>query len=794
MDHPFRIFRLTKTQFWVEIFNILFLSCSFAFLVWTGIWISRQFNREDIGGNDEVFLVRTSLTDAGGTFVFEKTPFLLKQAIADGIKEVETGTQLLRSQPFENIIHINGKRVSQEWCYFTDENWFDVFKPKLLYGSVADFGKIPNEVVMCESTALQMFGKTNVVGQTMQVDSVLYTVTAVTYDLPENSIFQYEILLPITSLTKQPGEWETLSYWRNETARLFIKTRSGVKPADLEKSINAIYHRNIERPELRLQLMPFRDIFFARDANSSVFRHGNKDMAILLIINALLLFAFSLLTYLTTVFNGITGHFKNIRIRKTLGATRSNLVRHYLPGKIRNLLATLLIIGIASPYCIQLLGFVTGDAMNLRYQMGNTALLLTVVFILIVISTLLIPALYSLAMFKLIRISDKPKESKTGFRLRISFSVFHVSLLMIVIIFTYYLHEQIQFAQTKAIAFGKENLMIIEIPAAQINWRNADPRIKVELLKNKLLAIPGVVAATRIDDRSFTDIDYQISGGVDWPGKAENFNPSYVSFSLDPSIRQMLGLKMVEGRWFSEDGTNADSNHVVLNQSAIQKFGLKGDVVGSPFKKGIVIGIVEDFAISGIKEDIPAMVLQTHGAKIGGIMVQTAGPSSAKVVEGIWSAFNSVFPGGDLFNVSYVREEYNNVFKQELRMSALARVIGLFTILLTVFSLFGVIRDYLVARRKAFTIRRVLGASNQQLMVMLGTSGLKILAVAAIIGTALASFLVKGFLQGYAYRVEQRYMIPVLVVLGLCVTLWLISVVAFSIYVRKTDVDLLRHD
>jgi ABC-type antimicrobial peptide transport system permease subunit len=207
-----------------------------------------------------------------------------------------------------------------------------------------------------------------------------------------------------------------------------------------------------------------------------------------------------------------------------------------------------------------------------------------------------------------------------------------------------------------------------------------------------------------------------------------------------------------------------------------------------------VIGIVEDFAISGIKEDIPAMVLQTHGAKIGGIMVQTAGPSSAKVVEGIWSAFNSVFPGGDLFNVSYVREEYNNVFKQELRMSALARVIGLFTILLTVFSLFGVIRDYLVARRKAFTIRRVLGASNQQLMVMLGTSGLKILAVAAIIGTALASFLVKGFLQGYAYRVEQRYMIPVLVVLGLCVTLWLISVVAFSIYVRKTDVDLLRHD
>ena len=175
-------------------------------------------------------------------------------------------------------------------------------------------------------------------------------------------------------------------------------------------------------------------------------------------------------------------------------------------------------------------------------------------------------------------------------------------------------------------------------------------------------------------------------------------------------------------------------------------------------------------------------------------MVQTAGPSSAKVVEGILSAFNSVFPGGDLFNVSYVREEYNNVFKKELRMSALARAIGLFTILLTVFSLFGVIRDYLVARRKAFTIRRVLGASNQQLIFMLGSSGLKILAVAAIIGTALASFLVKGFLRGYAYRVQQRYMIPVLVVLGLCISLWLISLVAFRIYVRKTDVDLLRHE
>jgi putative ABC transport system permease protein len=309
-----------------------------------------------------------------------------------------------------------------------------------------------------------------------------------------------------------------------------------------------------------------------------------------------------------------------------------------------------------------------------------------------------------------------------------------------------------------------------------------------------LLSIPAVSAAVRIDDRTFTGIEYLISGGVSWPGKDDNFNPSYVSFSSDASILKVLGLKIVSGRWFFLDDPLRDTNNVVLNQSAVKKFNLGKDVVGMRFQNGNVIGVVEDFAISGIKSEVPAVVFNVDGPRTGGILVQFDGQFTSAIMQKINTEFYNVFSKENIFNVSFVKDEYNAVFKKELRMSALSWYLSIFTLVLTFFSLFGVIRDYLLAKRRSFTVRRVLGASGWQIISMIGLSGMKILAISAVIGSVASSFLIHNWLSSYAYHVNESLLVPLITTTMLVISIWIMCFAAVRIYAGRIDLRLLGNE
>jgi hypothetical protein len=288
-----------------------------------------------------------------------------------------------------------------------------------------------------------------------------------------------------------------------------------------------------------------------------------------------------------------------------------------------------------------------------------------------------------------------------------------------------------------------------------------------EAFKNELQQHPDVKRVTYSSDiPTYTVHSF---GGFEWEGKNPNDEIVLHSFSVGDDYVETLGLELVDGRDFVS-GSPADSSNYILNEEAVKLTGLKSPV-GQRFsmwgREGKIVGIVKDFNFKSLHQKVEPLVLRTNPAWNDYLMIRLSGADTKQSLETVgaaWKKYNPDYP----FEYQFVDQQYETLYKSEQRMARVFNYFTSFTLFISCLGLIGLINHMIEKRKKEISIRKVLGASVSGILMLLSREYLRLIALAILISTPIAAYIVYSWLENYAYKIETQwwmYALPGLLVI-----------------------------
>jgi hypothetical protein len=330
-------------------------------------------------------------------------------------------------------------------------------------------------------------------------------------------------------------------------------------------------------------------------------------------------------------------------------------------------------------------------------------------------------------------------------------------------------YRQIRFAQNKAIGYAKENVVYFDLEGKVFeNKKN---------FFEELRTVPGVVQAGGINQSLIREDGGSSTYGIEWPGKIENRNIDFMIRSVDEQLVSTLGMQLKEGRTFSDNLKNNES-YLMLNETAAKVMGLK-EPVGTKVKlwgeEKTILGVMKDFHTASIHQPISPLLFNYKPDNISMAMVRIEAGSERKAIDNLTAFYSKVNPGYAL-NLQFLDETFHAQYLTEERTLTLAKYFAYLTILISCLGLFGLAAYDTERRTKEIGIRKVLGANTKGLVALLAKDFLKLVAIAIILASPLAYFLMNKWLQDFAYRISIGWWVFVLAgVIALLIALVTVS-------------------
>jgi len=710
------------------------------------------------------------------------------------ISELEEIVRLFRT-PIEvqRLNDTQAERLNEEQFYFADSNFFDVFNFRLLRGE-ANVLASPSAIIVTESTAQRYFGDQDPLGQTIRIgDSLSLEVQGVMEDTPENSHFSMDFLTSIAALKQyynNPGPFE--SYWW-PWLWTYVKLQPGAEATAVNSQIAKVvekYRGADVAQQFVPQLQPLTDIHLY-STNTTSDPSANSDITYVAIFSAisLLILLIACINFTNLSLARSVKRGKEVGIRKAAGAGRGMLMRQFLGESfllsILALMVGLLLAELLLPYFN-----------DLAHRDLEIAILNQLQFWLpllgVVVLTGLLAGSYPawiLSGLQAARVLKGNVGQKLGSRqwLQQGLVVFQFVASIALIAGTLIAYQQLTFLQETSLGFEEEQ--VLTVPAPQIS--SAEQVEKLASLEQKFSQLAGVSAVSRAYVRPGfghgMDRAYEVEGLAEEIAPEDRVARQHVGYDYF----DLLDIPLVSGRTLSsESGTDA-TEAVILNEAAAKNFGFTPETaLGKKVRTyvyengqtygdltGTVIGVVKDHHSASLKERIaPTVFMSSEGAYSGytrHLLVKASG-SPQQVLSSLEDAWDSVFPDRPLV-ASYLDAELEMRYQAEQRLGDIMITFSALAILIACLGLYG-LASYLAERRtKEMGIRKTLGASVQQLLLLFNQDFLRLICIAFIIAIPIAWYAMDRWLQDFAYHVSIGPIIFVVAGL-LCLVIALLTV------------------
>lgn len=677
-----------------------------------------------------------------------------------------------------------------------DSNFFSFFDFPLIAGNAKEALVGPNKIVISEAAAVRYFnyqgpGDRSPIGKVLIIGSegaIAAEVTGIARNVPANSHLRFDFMMSLeTSGYGQEG-------WLNSEVYTYLKTVPGTEISGINQTLDLFIKKYCER-ELQQGLNLSLDEFLKQGGNVGFTAQPMVDIHLKSAlpdelepnssIEYVYLFSgisgFILLLACINFMNLSTARSSNrakeIGVRKAIGAMRQKLIRQFLA---ESFLYTIIAFGLA--YCV--VHFLIGPFNALTGKAIASGMLYHPVFILGFVFLVLIvgflagtyPAFYLTSFNAVEVLKGKLRSGAKNSGLRNSLVVFQFVISIALIIASIMVYQQLSFLQNREVGFQKENVVGI---MHTMNLNRESHAFKEELLK-----YPDFVAAS-YSSRLPPNVDW----GSTFQTNAGNETYAMAVYGMDYDHLKTLGLTMAKGRFFSRDFIS-DSSALIVNETAARLMGIddlddkKVRISGEPADRGRhVIGIIKDFNFETLKTSIrPLVIFLQDGPNWGMAIRLSAGNTAAKVkrLEEIWKKFAPNSP----FEYSFIDENFNAKFKAEQRLS---KVILLFTglaVLIACLGLFGLSTFMAEQRSKEVSIRKVMGATVPQVILLLSGSFFKLVAISFLIAVPITWYAMNEWLEGFAYRIDFSLIVAVLAgITALVIALFTVSFQAIKVAV-----------
>ncbi|MGO4291673.1 FtsX-like permease family protein [Chitinophaga sp. RAB17] len=442
---------------------------------------------------------------------------------------------------------------------------------------------------------------------------------------------------------------------------------------------------------------------------------------------------------------------KEVGVRKVVGARRGVLITQFI-GEAMLLAAIATVIAVLMAILL-IPAFNQLSGKQLSIPFGSAAFWSTLAGLLLLTGFVAgsYPALFlsSLNPVRVLKGSLKFSNGATYFRKGLV--VFQFSLSIVLIVGMIVIYRQMDYIQTKNLGYDRQNLLYIPIEGELIS--------KYDVFKEQTGNLPGVLAISKMKENP-TVIEHH-KGGINWTGKAPDQEVSFADAAVGYDFVKTMHLQMLDGRDFSRDFGN-DSGSYILNEAAIKKIGYTNPI-GQPFTlgnvQGKIIGVLKDFHFTSMHDAIAPLVIRLdEHPKWGNILVRIEAGKTKTVLAGLAGICKNVNPNFP-FTYQFSDQEYAKLYRSEEMVSQLCNYFAFLAIFISCLGLFGLAMFTAAQRTKEIGVRKVLGASESNIFVLLSSSFLQPVILSMALAFPLAWFAMSQWLKHFAYKIDLDWWI-----------------------------------
>jgi len=729
--------------------NIIGLAIGMAAVLMIAIWIQNQSQFDNFYSNkDNLYRVWNKYEDVGQIGMSNITSGPASVTLKAEYPEVEHAARVYwnvdRLLSFdENKIKSKGTEV--------DPSFMEMFDFKLLKGNRSQVLSGPQNIILTESLSKKIFGDTDPLNKTLILDNKEpYQVSGIIADLPSNTDFDFNYLIPLTKADNYSPNWNT------STFMTYIQLKDGTDVDAFNKKLKNIIAKKTNN-ELKgsLFLYPLSKMHLYSKFEQGVPVGGKIDQVKLVAGLGFLILLIACINFVNLSTARSQKRAKEVAVRKVVGAQRSSLITQFLTESVLlSIIAGMLSIGLtflALPFFNKILD------KPLIFSITDPMIWISlVVFILLTgVFAGLYPA-FVLSSFKPIKsLKVFGKSKKLALNFREVLVVFQFGIALILIIATLIVRNQIEYAGKRDIGYSPSQL--IEIPV------EGDMTKNYEVIKSELINKNIAHAVTRTG-WSITRNASNSSGNFSWEGATPEQGKKIV-FNIgkaESDFVKTLGLKVLEGRDIDFERLASDSLSVLVNEAAIKEMKLKNPI-GSILKWGsntfTIVGVINDYINDSPYSPVTPLLIYPAKEWMLNMVVRT-NPSlpiehNLKQMEEILKKFNPAYP----FEYKFVDQQFAIKFKEQQQTAQLALIFSGLAIFISCLGLFGLASYIAELRTKEIGIRKVLGASVTGITAMLSRDFVKLVLIAILLASPIAWWIMNKWLEDFSYRIEIEWWI-----------------------------------
>jgi putative ABC transport system permease protein len=725
-----------------SIINLAGLAIGLACFILISLWIYDELSYDRFHKNAErLFLIAQTRELATGTQTLSTQCSPLAPIVKEEIPGIVDYTRYCQ-YPYTLA---SQDKVFSEHITFADSSLFNMFSFSCIHGNLSQALNDPHSIVLTRSKAEKYFGDIDPVGKSLQFEGRIdMKVTAIIEDIPDNSSLQMGIIIPLGFMNEigyNLEEWAGADYY----TFLLLEDK-----ADYPQTSAAIGNLccDIYRQQTGQEECPY-NVFLHPLTKYHLYSLSGSGGRIqyVWIMGAVALFiiAIACLNFINITTARSTSRAKEIGMRKVIGADRLKLIKQILGESYvmtaMALIMAMILVEIFLPLFNQL------AAKKLHMDFSHPGLLLSLLVVLIITGLFagIYPAFY-LSRFKPVEIlKSKIKSDKAGLKFRRVLVVFQFSLSLILIICTVVIHGQLGYIQNKDLGLNKENAIYFR-PSAAIQENYS--AFKSELLKSPDILDVGASM------QGITHINSTIGQNFDYEGKPADLSLELHFDWVNYDYAKTLGIEMAEGRFYSPDFASDANDGIVLNETAVKLMGIENPI-GKRFSywgnEKHIIGVVRDFYLEPLYETLKPMILIYN--QTAAVLYVRLGPENTPgalaYIEKVYKDFE---PSGT-FGYRFLEDAYKLEYRGDQRLSRILTCFSGLAIFVACLGLFGLVAFIAEQSTKEIGIRKVLGASVGNIVARLSREFLILVLIANLVAWPLAYFLMRRFLEHYAYHV-----------------------------------------
>lgn len=738
----FRNFLRYKSSFLI---NLIGLTSGLACTLFIYLWVNDELNMDNFHEKEsQLYQVMEHQKYAEDIMTTTSTPGLLSETLADKFPEVVYA--ITTTWIDDNTFTFEDKNVKGRG-YHASKDFFNIFSYGLVQGDPDQVLEDKYSIVISEELADKIFGThENIIGKSLTLQHKDdFIVSGVFKETPGNSSFQFDYVLSF-ELFKDENSWVT--NWGSNGPSTFIILQEGTNAEIFSSKIATLVNDFNEQSNVTLFLEPYTNRYLYGRFRNGKPAGGRIEYVRLFTLIAAFILIIACINFMNLSTARASRRAKEVGLKKAIGAQKGSLISQYLGESMLislfSTLVALLIVWLGLPVFNEI------TTKHIELQLNSNLILVSSI---IVVLTGLVagsyPALY-LSGFQAVTVLKGDMRGSFGeLWARRGLVIFQFTLSIILIVSVLVIYKQIDFVQTKNLGYNKDNLIYFE------NEGQLDE--KIDAFLSELNQIPGVKIASSIG-HSMLGRNNNTSG-LKWDGKNPDDKILFENVRVNYDMLETLGVEIVEGRSFSKD-FSTDTTKIIFNEAAIKVMGLE-DPVGKAVNLWEeydleIIGVVKDFHFQSLHAEIKPLFFRISSIYNWKVMARIEAGREQETIAAIKELYTRFNPGF-AFDYKFQDEEYAKMYSAELQVATLSRYFAGFAILISCLGLFGLAAFTAERRIKEIGIRKVLGSSASNIVILLTRDFTKMVAIAILIGMPISYYIVDFWLQKFAFHIELKF-------------------------------------